>query len=71
MNQAITVLTYTIKRLADIKEGESIDSVLAELAMARKALEAVPCYGVEAYVISGIVDSMFTTTDIKEETENA
>lgn len=71
MKHAITVLNYVLKRMGDIKQGESIDSVLSELTMARKALEAVPCYGVEAYVISNVIDGMFTTTEIKEENADA
>ena len=64
MERELLILQYALKRVADIKDGESVDVVLAEMNMAAKTLAAIPSYS-EAYVKSNIINAMFGTTEVK------
>ena len=68
MERELLILQYALKRVADIKDGESVDVVLAEMNMAAKTLAAIPSYS-EAYVKRNFINAMFGTTEVKADAE--
>ena len=68
MDRELLILLYALMRVEDIKDGESVDVVLAEMNMAEKTLAAIPSYS-EEYVKSNIINAMFGATEVKADAE--